>query len=263
METTKQIQLAQSSGGRCAFGAELTVGRRTVHSLRAFKCIPVLFFFMVALAIASSTPQDEQPVEREELPAARQNVLLRSHFREMYPRSASGGWNRRYEQPANDDFTERFIDRQIDNYLKELEKHLNRLEINMTVAEGLRARILTIRTDSTLRQQYEEAVEGFDEALEEVQKGADRLKDQLEYAFTGLQGKKRLEHEIDSTSQEDFYGEELRFLRRQIEEADERVRNYLFRSVNTVDVKELQEETMMVCLYQVEQMAREVRKSLK
>jgi hypothetical protein len=263
METTKQFQLAQSSGGCCAFGAELTVGHRIVHSSRPFKWIPVLLFLMVASAIASSTQQDGQPAESEDLPAARQNALLRSHFREMYPRSASGGWNRRYEELANDDFTERFIDRQIDNYLEELEKQLDRLEINMTVAEGLRARILTIRTDSTLTQQYEEALEGFEEALEEVQKGADRLKDQLEYAFTGLQGKRRLDQVVDSTSQEDFYREELLFLRRQIDEADERIRNYLFRSVNTVDVKELQEETMMVCLYQVEQMAREVRKSLK
>lgn len=262
METTEQFQLARSSGGSGVFDACLSLGHRKVHSSRLFLWIPVLLFLMVASALASPVSQDEQPNEAEELPAARQNTLLRSHFREMYPRSAAGGWNRSYD-PPNDDFTERFIDRQIDSYLEEIERQLDRLEINMTVAEGLRERILAIRTDSAPAQQYEEAMEGFEKALEEVQKGADQLKDQLEYAFTGLQGKRRLDHRVDSTSRENFYGEELLFLRRRIDEAEERIRNYLFRSVNTVDVKELQEETMMVCLYQVGRMAREVRKDLK
>lgn len=233
----------------------------------------VLAFLLSGLALASPSSQvgevaqeeEEQEEEQngEELPAARQNALLRSHFREMYPRYVSGWSNRGFRSLENDEFAERFIDRQIDNYLKDIEDQLAQLETNLTAAELLRERILTYRADPATDQEYREALGRFEMALNKVQNHAGNLKDQLEYAFSGLEGKKKLTHKIDSTSLENFYEEELRFLRRRAQEAERRIRDYLFFSVNTVDVKELQQETMLVCLYQVQQMAKEIRKSLK
>ncbi len=222
--------------------------------------ILVGLFLAVSLPVSSLAAQDQQQ-DVEEPPAARQNALLRSHFGEMSPPRST--WRLGYKPPANDEFAESFIDRQIDDYLAKVEEQLVRLETNLAVAEKLRERILTLRTDSAAKQQYEEALVGFERTLKEIQNSADSLKNKLEYAFAGLAGKRKLEHTIDSTSRENFYAEELRFLRRQTEQADERIRNYLFRSVNTVDVKDLQEETMLVCLYQVEKMAKEIRKNLK
>ncbi len=263
-EMLKQFQSMRSLAARGVSNSAGTFGciGDTLPVLSTW--ILVCLFLVVSLPVSSlAAQQDNEHQDPEELPAARQNALLRSHFREMYPGSPTGGWNRDYRPPANDQFAESFIDRQIDHYLEHVEEQLVRLETNLAVAERLRNRILTLRIDSALKRQYKEALVGFERALKEVQNSADNLKDQLEYAFTGLAGKKKLEHTVDSASRESFYEEELRFLRRQTAEAERRIRNYLFRSVNTVDVKDLQEETMLVCLYQVEKMAKEIRRDLK
>jgi hypothetical protein len=266
-EMLKQVQSMWLSGARRFSRFLETFSRREDASSALLALSLGCLFFVVlipppSLAAQEQEAEQEQDQDEEKLPAARQNLLLRSHFRQMYPKSATG-WNSSHKLPPNDAFLEGFIDRQIDDYLERIEEELTRLETNLAVAEKLRERILGLQIASGVSQQRAEALVGFDRALKEVQSSADNLKDQLEYAFTGLQGKKKLEHVVDSTSQEDFYEEELWFLRRQTDEADERIRNYLFRSVNTVDVKDLQEDTMMVCLYWVEKMAQEIRRSLK
>ncbi len=218
----------------------------------------ILLLVHITLGSISLATQDQ--VE-DDAPIARQNALLRTHFREMlHPRTRTPP--NELQIASNDEFVERFIDRQIDNYLKEIDKQLNRLNSNLTVAEEVRDRVLLLRNICSTEGLQKEAFVRFDRALKEVQDSADSLKDQLQFAFNGLGRKTELEHVVDKRGKEDFYQEELRFLRQQSKLAEEGIRDYLFRSVSTVEVRELREENMVVCLSLVEKMAREVRRSL-
>jgi len=225
-------------------------------------CLWIFGILLLVHITLGSTSLAKQDQVEDDAPIARQNELLRTHFREMlHPRTRTPP--NELQIASDDEFVERFVDRQIDNYLKEIDKQLNRLNSNLTAGENLRDRVLVLRGISLTQGLQEEAFVRFNRALKEVQDSADSLKDQLKFAFRGLGSKAELEHVVGHSSKVNFYQEELRFLRQQSKLAEEGIRDYLFRSVSTVEVRDLREENMVVCLSLVEQMAREVRRSLQ
>lgn len=190
-------------------------------------------------------------------PAARENESLRRLFRTFYPNSRDS-----FAMPPRM-FLETFIDQQIDHYVMGVEERLRRLMAHLTVSENLRIRLLDLRAEGREAEPaYAEGRILFRKELEEVEDAADRLRDHLEMAAAGLKGKSKLEYQLSPERREDLFGREILFIRTQVDKAETGIRDYLFRSTNTVSLEEIQGQNMLVRLHWAEQMAKRIRGEL-
>lgn len=234
---------------------------RTVISLRLFSLL-VLCCPGVSSAFSGLIPVQSAPIVRsafwnagekedeEEPPPSRQNMILRAFFRQQY----IGLRTERYD--VNETFMEKYVDRQIDAFLEDVESRLEKL--NNYLAQAVEAHAMLLDSeDSVVRK---EASARYATALKRIDDSAGGLKGKLLHIFPRIDSKERLPIEIDSTG---GYQDEMRFLTEQVEEAENRIRDYLFRTTNTVPYQNLRRQNMMIRLYWAEKTADGIKDSLK
>lgn len=206
-----------------------------------------------AEAFARSKAQEEVREEEPPPPKARLNPLLRRFFREMYPRSGGPQFS------VNEEFLERFVDRQVDQFVEDIDRRLEELTAASEMVEGLRVRYVE-EGSGVDRQEVRRALVG---SLRRIADQTSGLAGRLAMVFRGLERRKRLDIRITPESRALGFVEEIDFMSRQIAEADRLVRDYLFRGTSTVRLEDLGGEDMLVRLDWAEKMAREVARNLR
>lgn len=209
--------------------------------------VPTRVETVAGLMLLQETAESEEPPP----PKARSNPLLRQFFRDLYPSKPSGG------MAANEEFLDRFVDRQIDRFVEDIDVRLGELVDAMEVTERLRTRSVDGGGD---REEVRRALAG---SLRRIGDLASGLSGRLAMVFRGLERRKRLEIRISPESRVDGFVEEVDFIGRQVTEADRLVRDYLFRGTNTVTLEDLGGEDMLVRLDWAEKMSREVARALR
>jgi hypothetical protein len=206
-----------------------------------------------AEAFARSTAQEEVREEEPPFPKARLNPLLRRFFREMYPRSGGPHFS------VNEEFLERFVDRQVDQFVEDIDRRLEELTAASEMVEGLRIRYVE-EGSGVDRQEVRRALAG---SLRRIADQTSGLAGRLAMVFRGLERRKRLDIRITPESRVLGFVEEIDFMSLQIAEADRLVRDYLFRGTGTVRLEDLGGEDMLVRLDWAEKVAREVARNLR
>ncbi|MDA2923526.1 hypothetical protein MYX65_02530, partial [Acidobacteria bacterium AH-259-L09] len=167
-----------------------------------------------------------QDREEEKLPPARQNPLLREHFRGRLDEIGLFKEERR----LNDAFMERFIDRQIDHYLSQLRQKLDLLKTHFAEVE----RAGKAMREATCAEKIQEARVRYRDALEEVQDQAGSLRSLLGYVLAELKSKNDFKPQIDKRAKDSAFEKETQFIGEQIAKAEERIHRYFFESNNTI-----------------------------
>jgi len=195
---------------------------------------------------ALPTAEEEDEEDESPPPGARQNDILRAYFRNQYVSLRT----ERYD--LNESFMERYIDRQIDAFLEDVDSRLKGLNSSLDQAEKVYRKLAECADPDVERELAED--------LEEVDDAAGGLRGRLANIFLQLDGKEKLPIEINAS---DGFGEEMTFLKNQIHEAEKRIRDYLFQTTNTIPYQNLKGENMIIRLHWAEKTAEGIRDELR
>lgn len=220
-------------------------------SMRCFVFSAVLLLGALPVAGLPSHAQEiPDPPENSEdapVPAARQNVLLRDFFLRLFPGVSEG------RVDPDDLWVERFVDRQIDVFVEEIDRSLTRLMEQAELIVQLRER--TLSAEPAVVKETELSLRA---ALRRLASDCGSLAGRLNLVFPTLRRKSRIPaNEVtrpDPESEPDRY----ELLVSQIAAADRMVRQYLFTSNSVVELADLQGEDMLVRLESAQQLAREL-----
>ena len=192
-------------------------------------------------------------MEPEEVPFARQNTILRDYFRKQFANMRSfhntPGWR-------NDPFVEDFVDRQIDHFLKELQEKLLRLRSHFSHVEASREALLQATSPAEQRQ----AQLRWENSLKEVERKSGDVWNMLRYVFTGLEDRDGFKPRLSSHDLEVVFRQQVGFMAAEIGEAERKIHHYLFESGSTILVEDLRGENMLIHLYHVRQMAKQLKR---
>ena len=187
--------------------------------------------------------------EEEELPPARQNPILRAHFRRQFPNMRSF---RRRE--GRDHFLDDFVDRQIDHYLSELRAKLADLDNHFAQVEQAQETIL----QGSSAQAVGQARVQWRNALKGVQDEAGDLWNMLRYVLTALEDKGDLKP-FEPQGSDSVYEKEIQFIGAQIGKAEKRITEYFFRVESVIQLEDLKGKNMLIHLYLAREMTKKVR----
>lgn len=192
-----------------------------------------------------------QDREEEKLPPARQNPILREHFRKRIDEIGLFKEERR----LSDTFVQRFIDRQIDHYLSQLREKLDLLKTQFAEVE----RAGKAMREATCAETIQEARVRCRDALEEVGDQAGSLRSLLSYVLAELKSKDDFKPQIDNRAKDSAFEKETQFIGEQITKAEERIRRYFFEPNNTIRLEDLRGENMLIYLYRVREMSKKLK----
>ncbi len=194
------------------------------------------------------------PVSREEEDPspARQNPILRAHFRRQLVNIRSFGASGRGRR---DPFLEDYIDRQIDHYLSELREKLVDLNNHFAQVEQAQETILQGSSEQAIAQ----ARVQWRNALKGVQDEAGDAWNMLRYVLTVLEDKGDLKP-VEPQEPGSLYEGETHFIGEQIGKAEKRIIEYLFEVESVIQLEDLKGENMLIHLYLAREMAKKIRK---
>ncbi len=190
--------------------------------------------------------------EEEDPPPARQNSILRAHFRRQLVNIRSFGTTGRGRR---DPFLEDYIDRQIDHYLSELREKLADLNNHFAQVEQAQETILQGSSAQAIRQ----ARVHWKNALKGVQDEAGDVWNMLRYVLTALEDKGDLKP-VEPQGPDSLYEKETQFIGEQIGKAEKRITEYFFRVESVIQLEDLKGENMLIHLYLAREMAKQIRK---
>ena len=190
--------------------------------------------------------------EEEDPPPARQNPILRAHFRRQLVNIRSFGARGRGRR---DPFLEDYIDRQIDHYLSELREKLIDLNTHFAQVEQAQETILQGSSEQAIRQ----ARVQWRNALKGVQDEAGDAWNMLRFVLTVLKDKGDLKL-VEPQEPGSLYEQETQFIGEQIGKAEKRITAYLFRVESVIQLEDLKEANMLIHLYLAREMAKKIRK---
>jgi len=206
--------------------------------------------------------------EEEKLPPAYENPILRDYFRKEFTYKVDSHdhgenypafYNPDSRVSPTDPLTEEFIDQQIGGYVSELSERLALLKAHFAEVEREREAIL----GSTGSQEIREARVRLKDALEQVGNQAKDLWNMLRHVFTELKDRSSFKYRIDNQGKGLVFQNEIKFMREQIKRGEARIIEYFFESNNTIKAEDLRGRNMLVHLYQVHRMTRELREHLR
>ena len=87
---------------------------------------------------------------------------------------------------------------------------------------------------------------------------AEDLRKMLSYVLRGLDNKSDFKPQIDADANKSGFQKEIRFIEGQIEKAEQQIKDYLFAPTHTVHLQDLQGQNMMIYLYRVEKISKEL-----
>lgn len=183
------------------------------------------------------------------VPLARQNQLLRDHFRKAYP-TTHESWTYAEEQ-----FIEQFIDRQIDLFVAEVDRQLIQVTGQVELIAQLRKRLQS--PDPAAAQQAERSLRA---ALRQLAGDCGSLARRLGLVFPGLSRKSGNPAVLTTAPQSETGQDQYLLLSLQVEAADRLVRQYLFTVNTVVELADLQGEDMLARLDSARRLAQELAK---
>ena len=186
--------------------------------------------------------------------AARQNPILRRHFRRQFARTFES-----LARGPDDPFMERYIDAQIDYYLKQLRVRLLRMKVGYSTArETIDEAAGSPKKDLLLAQRQR-----WKNALKQLADAANGLRSMIETILVGgLEGKGDLKPKVGPSGKATAFASEMKFLEDEIGLAEQQILAYFFAQTHTVEVDEIRNQNMLVHLYRVREMAKKLRKAL-
>ncbi len=190
--------------------------------------------------------------EEEEPPPARQNPILRAHFRRQLGNLRSFGTR---GTGRRDPFLDDYVDRQIDHYLSELREKLAHLNNHFAQVEQAQETILqgsSAQVIGQARVQWRNALKG-------VQDEASDVWNMLRFVLTVLKDKGDLKP-VEPQEPDSLYEKETQFIGEQIGKAEKRITEYLFRVESVIQLEDLIGENMLIHLYLAREMAKKIRK---
>ena len=191
--------------------------------------------------------------EEEELPPARQNPVLRAHFRRQFADMRSFSTSARRD-PLLDDY----IDRQIDRYLSELREKLAHLNNHFAQLEQAQETIL----QGSSAQAIGQARVQWRNALKGVQDEAGDLWNMLRYVLKALEDKGALKP-LEPQGPDSLYEKETQSIGEQIGKAEKRITEYFFQIESVIQLEDLKGENMLIHLYLAREMAKKIRKLIR
>ncbi len=189
--------------------------------------------------------------EEEELPPARQNPILRAHFRRHFGNMRSFGTRARGRR---DPFLDDYVDRQIDHYLSELREKLADLNNHFAQVEQAQETIL----QGSSAQAIGQARVQWRNAFKEVQDEAGNLWNMLRFVLTALEDKDDLDP-LEPQGPDSLYEKETQFIGEQIGKAEKRITDYFFRVESVIQLEDLKGKNMLIHLYLAREMAKKIR----
>ena len=194
----------------------------------------------------------EADQEREEVPPARQNAILRDHFRKQFAKMGSF-----QDSPGrrSNPFAENFIDRQIDNFLSELQGKLSLLRSHLAQVEASRARIL----ETFSLEEQELARRGWEQSLKGVERSSGDVWTMLRYLLTGLEDRDKFKPHFSVQDRGAGFQRQVEFMGEEIAQAERKIRHYFFESGSIVHAEDLTGENMLIHLFHVQKMAKELK----
>ena len=156
-------------------------------------------------------------------------------------------------------FREQFIDRQIDNFLEDLEGSLD--SVNSLYVEVLLARDRSLSEPS--RPQRKEARGRLEDSLKQLSKEAKSLRKKLSLVLSPLKLKRRFRVSFTPESAENGFQREIDWIGEEINKAERQINDYFFVPSHTVQVSELRGENVLTHLNRVHKLSEQVRRKLK
>ena len=154
---------------------------------------------------------------------------------------------------------ERYIDAQIDQYLKNVRVRLLRMQVAYATArETIDEAKSGLKKNLPLPQQQR-----WKNALKQLSDAANGLRSMIETILLGnLEGKGDLRPRVRPGGKTTAFASEMKFLEDEIGLAEQKILAYFSAQIHTVDVDDIRNQNMLVHLYRVREMAKKLRKAL-
>ena len=197
----------------------------------------------------------------DNLECARDNPLLRNYFLQQHLQNMSytDVYGRRLYR-GNMRFLEQSVDRLIDDFLARVSQKLDALKLHFNTALRNREETLSGASDPRSRLQ---AQARWKDSMEEVADKSKALRRTLSYVLRGLNSKSDFKPEIEAHAHISGFQKEIQFIQEQILKAEQRIKDYFLLPTHTINLEDLQGQNMMIYLYRVEKMSKELSASLR
>ena len=192
-----------------------------------------------------------QELEKPQFPA-RQNLILRQYFRARFS-EAYISQNHLVSSPPI--FIENLIDRQIDNYITELDKRLKDIKSQSASLE-VAAKGLRFGEEGP---NYLQSRKMWKESMGKIHDDARALHRMISYVLTGLENKDDVEIDIGLEAKKIGFKKERLYLQKEIVKAEQRIRDYFFKPKHTIHLEELKGENMLIQLYRVRKITQKLK----
>lgn len=190
-------------------------------------------------------------MEKPQFPA-RQNLILRQYFRARFS-EAYISQNHLVSSPPI--FIENLIDRQIDNYITELDKRLKDIKSQSASLE-VAAKGLRFGEEGP---NYLQSRKMWKESMGKIHDDARALHRMIGYVLTGLENKDDVEINIGLEAKKIGFKKERLYLQKEIVKAEQRIRDYFFKPKHTIHLEELKGENMLIQLYRVRKITQKLK----
>ncbi len=227
---------------------------RNAHAARIRSLSTAAFCIYLCASGLSAENTTADPESETKVAVAHQNPILRRHFRRQFARTFDS-----ISRGPDDPFMDRYIDAQIDHYLKNVRIKLFRMKVGYsTVRETI-----DVTADDSKYELSAVRRERVQNALKQLANAANGLHSMIENILLGeLEGKGDLKPKVGPSGRETAFASEIKFLEDEIGLAEERILGYFFAQNHTVEVDEIRNQNMLVHLYRVREMAKKLRKAL-
>ena len=152
------------------------------------------------------------------------------------------------------------VDRLIDDFLARVCQKLDALKLHFNTA--LRNRQETLSGASNPRSRLQ-AQARWKDSMEQMADEAKSLRRTLSYLLRGLKSKSNFKPEIEANAHNSGFQKEIKFIQEQILKAEQRIKDYFLLPTHTINLEDLQGPNMLIYLYRVEKLSKELSASLR
>lgn len=210
---------------------------------------------ILAAALTVEGAQAQVPGPEESAPRADyliENPLLRKFFKLQYVGSQAS------REIPDSEFIENFIDSQIRSFGTKVEQELDEVIATSAAIAQMRVRWIEGQGEAERRR----AARALPVMLRRLADQSDDLADLLQAVFPDLKRGRKLRIGIEKSDEADGYIRQIEFIQTQIAKAEQLIRNYLFRSGQTIHLEDLKADNMLTRLDSVESMAKRLADEL-
>jgi len=207
------------------------------------------------VAIGAAAPADQEEGARTG------NILLRHYFLERYFElhgdrtvfPATVPPEERLGRRSSDPMAERFVNIQVDQFLTELEQKLTAMKSTVRELEAVRQDAVSDHAtdDASTRARMRQLAEDMGNRAED-------LFDMVALVVVDLRAKNDVRP--PSSSDAEFFGKEVGFLRKQVGKAEGRIKALFLQPTHTVDLEELRGDNVLTELKSIEEVSKDIKK---